>query len=1572
MTIGKVGITIEGIYKGGFADKAVRDIKKISTALAKFDSLRIKLPFDETDRSLRRATDGFRKIQNQALAASKRFTLVAEEVKKLRDSFLTLSEGLEQVDLVNLVRAFSGQFDKLKSELDKYSSSEDGIGISLLNPEGIDEQLDLVQRALDERLETINQSINRIQMGEGGPSIANLMQQQEALTRAQIVELRALEIVTSSLNAVEDKRNDTLMFSARVYDDMTASLANLAKKMDALVQYRDVRLAVASPDMHEQIREHADRALDALSLEAEAIQRVKDQMHEQMQLMRETPGMGRIPARVPTETIESIMARQMGPEVPARRELREINEAIALTEERIREQLATHAEVGPITASWMDMSEFVTANVEALTNQIAALTKEREEMLAHIGVDEKATTSAQRYAQALDMLKRKMNEIQVSIQPMPSPDEPSALVDDNWSRVVSISQDVQRLTTSMIDEPTLIERALGNKQDFQNRLAQLAQLQIDMEEIIATTEDVDDKKFFARQMATFTSSVRAGDEASLGLGAQYRISTSLQNLKKLELMNADVQQSFKRLAIVVKKFGRALAGVGGSIKKFMQGIGRMGRHLRNFGRNLQFTARDILFTIGSIGAFATVGIKGFSDLEEAAARYTLALATTSDVVRTFNDDLQANITHIIRTEAALRSYGVGIVDLANNMRELVEAGVTLADEQHVLETAFQLAKATYTETGDTIDTLTDLYVNFSDQLMSAGYGTVAEQFDHIADVLTLAVTRSKAQLTELRTAFQYTSGIAATYGVGIEEVAAALATLNKAGMPPSVSSRRLATALDTLVTKGSDYVDGIIDMEGKFVGLSEALTLVKDRYYSFGREIDRSRFLSEMFGAQQAEVISKLFQNEEAFNSLIYEMKTADGVTTEFAASIEDTLHKQLERLMVTLDNLRITVGRGISAQLEQVNVIDIFNDMIRESLPLVEALGVGLGRGIAKAGLIAADVVRRLISPITRLGEESKATFDIGTRLSSELSTFLRNLQIPYLMPLFDELAKRITNAGKTFDAYFGSVSIAGIEKFGESLGTVTIAALAVVPALAAMGIAVELAGTALSLTSPALTAVSTSATVVGRTVSASVGVFGGLVSVIIGTVQAAVWLGGVISAGGGLTASFSALIGLVGQAGAVLAAIVVVIDFLAGVIFGLGEGFSAVTDQASLFQQAIAGASALVSELVSTVLDILSGIFKLGEILGVVAGLFVGFTTDLAGFNTLLLIVAVPLAQLFGGLWLLGKAFEFVNPYLDKFRKWLLSDVAEGVKRLSNKIKKFFVDIINAIPKFVADVIKAAQKVVIGITLVSLGIALLPVIVAAAFANMILEMFGVRDDVINIFKFILAKAGELISGLVGFIAGVVDVLMMIGGAIVGAIAGVIKIAIVFIRAGLNGLLEFIGGVVGWIADVFSPLTDIIGGIFSGIVDTVKDLFVGLINFLIDGVNLLIDGINAAGGNLERLQHVGSSTSTMDERQLYDNREYRRGGRGSFAAGGIVPGVRGQSVNAILHPPEVVLNSGHMANIVWAIAQGQSVNNLGASGRAESVVINNTFVLHGVDRDTADVVSEAIVRKMRNTRAIG
>lgn len=374
----------------------------------------------------------------------------------------------------------------------------------------------------------------------------------------------------------------------------------------------------------------------------------------------------------------------------------------------------------------------------------------------------------------------------------------------------------------------------------------------------------------------------------------------------------------KKTATAVQKAQTAYDAASTSVEKMtadmnnqMAEINNLRNALKDLPNNLQIIG-DSMQEIG--GKFVDVGeklttyvtaplaaaggtfVKWASDFTDGMAKiYTIA-----DQSEVPMEQMRQQLIELSNTS------GFSLEDLAEAEYQAVSASVATADSIAFLTQATKLARAGFTSTTKSVDILSTIMNS---------YGKEVYDVEYISDVLLKTQNDGKIVVDQMAQGMGVIVPLASAYHVGLEDVAAALATMTKQGVPASKSITFIRALFTELEKEGSTVNETLDTMTGKTFAqlmdegynLSEVLQMLYD-------SVDRdSESFERLFGnVRSSQAVAALLNDD--FKTLDRELANMYGSAGQTSRALEtlETPSLKAKRAIQQLKNSGMELGQTL------------------------------------------------------------------------------------------------------------------------------------------------------------------------------------------------------------------------------------------------------------------------------------------------------------------------------------------------------------------------------------------------------------------------------------------------------------------------------------------------------------------------------------------------------------------------------------------------------------------------------------------------------------------------------------
>lgn len=292
-------------------------------------------------------------------------------------------------------------------------------------------------------------------------------------------------------------------------------------------------------------------------------------------------------------------------------------------------------------------------------------------------------------------------------------------------------------------------------------------------------------------------------------------------------------------------------------------------------------------------------------------------------------------------------------ELAAALYQIVSAGVAAANAITFLGVAARAAVASVTDVATAADALTTVINAFKLSVSDA---------EKVADVLFTTIKGGKTTLVELAASLFNVAPIASVAGIKFEEVAAAIATLTKQGVPTTIATTQLRAAIQAIIKPTADMTRALEQLgyaSGEAMlgaqGFAGSLNLLRE---VSGGSLDA---LGKMFGSIEAlgAVLLLTGESAETFSDDLVKSFDAAGAMTEAYDEINKGANRQLEIMLNNLKLIGIELGRELLPILTDflnnhiMPIITKMKDWITENEGLAKTLLIISGFLVAGGALL-------------------------------------------------------------------------------------------------------------------------------------------------------------------------------------------------------------------------------------------------------------------------------------------------------------------------------------------------------------------------------------------------------------------------------------------------------------------------------------------------------------------------------------------------------------------------------------------------------------------------------------------
>lgn len=265
-----------------------------------------------------------------------------------------------------------------------------------------------------------------------------------------------------------------------------------------------------------------------------------------------------------------------------------------------------------------------------------------------------------------------------------------------------------------------------------------------------------------------------------------------------------------------------------SAKQAQTGVTNAINGIERAGRGIESTFSRIKSSV--LGGFADIakGMAGltamlqagnfFKTLIDDAGKFNVAMKEVSTLSEEVANNLQLYKDKVVDMTTQIP---IGATEAAKALYQIESAGHHGADGLNVLRESAKGAIGGVTDTATAADAITTIL---------NAYKMESSEAQHVSDLLFTTVRLGKTNMSQLGSTIAQVAPVAASFGVSIEDVLAAIASLTKQGTKTSVAVRQVRDAI-TATTKsmgdsafqGRSFLDAMDEVAQKAQGSNNAL-----------------------------------------------------------------------------------------------------------------------------------------------------------------------------------------------------------------------------------------------------------------------------------------------------------------------------------------------------------------------------------------------------------------------------------------------------------------------------------------------------------------------------------------------------------------------------------------------------------------------------------------------------------------------------------------------------------------------------------------------------------------------------
>ena len=381
----------------------------------------------------------------------------------------------------------------------------------------------------------------------------------------------------------------------------------------------------------------------------------------------------------------------------------------------------------------------------------------------------------------------------------------------------------------------------------------------------------------------------------------------------------------------------------------------MSGKLTRINRQLDTTRSYADKTSSSFSSFGAkmAGFVGFTGVATGLVASVKTMADFDSAMRKAGAIADASSAELSQMGEVAKKLGAdtskSATEVANAMTELAAKGFNAQQVMKAMPGIIAASEASGEDLALTSDTVASA-LNI--------WKMKAEESAHVADVLAMAANKTSAGITDMQYAFKYAGAPAATLGMSLEELSAAVGLITNAGIDGSTAGTSLRQGLSMLVSpsnnaqKAMDKVGfSATDANGKVKSMAGIVASLKDAMKGM-KNGEKITFMKGVVGTESLSSFLALADAGPAkLTKLQKSLENSDGAAKKAGKNMKAGIGGALEQAGGAIETFMINVGEKFAPAVQKV--ADTIANM--DTQPTVDA--------IAKIGNIAKDTADFIIT---------------------------------------------------------------------------------------------------------------------------------------------------------------------------------------------------------------------------------------------------------------------------------------------------------------------------------------------------------------------------------------------------------------------------------------------------------------------------------------------------------------------------------------------------------------------------------------------------------------------------------
>lgn len=446
--------------------------------------------------------------------------------------------------------------------------------------------------------------------------------------------------------------------------------------------------------------------------------------------------------------------------------------------------------------------------------------------------------------------------------------------------------------------------------------------------------------------------------------------TSARQLARMSGQINTAVRDLLRLADAARRADSRLTRVGGAgvngVRRYSEETGRLRSHLVSVA------------TLLSGGAL----VMGAGELIKQGNEYQQAMNAFGATTGATRMQMQRAAATADQLGGDLKLPGATAADAAEAMLELSKAGFRTDQAISASRASLVLASAAQVNAADSAKYLGDMMDQF---------GLGADQASTAADTLAATANAASGDITDIYYAMKYAGPVAHGLGVSLQETAAGVGMLGKAGILGQTAGTTLRGMFANLASPTKQMTEGLDalgikawDAQGNFKGLRNVIDGLSKAQHTMNEQ-DFAAAVKKAFGKPaMSGAIAMAHQGTASFDNLMQAVSQT-GAASQIAAAKGKGLAGAMLQLKTQAKQTGLTIYQGAAPGLERLtraatDGLSAATPHIKNFFDYLNAAGSLFGPDIAAAARKEfsgiGDAAKDMVAPFKDLGGDALAQF--------------------------------------------------------------------------------------------------------------------------------------------------------------------------------------------------------------------------------------------------------------------------------------------------------------------------------------------------------------------------------------------------------------------------------------------------------------------------------------------------------------------------------------------------------------------------------------------------------------------